>query len=72
MKNDINKVIKNVTLNESGAIYVNSHKVFCEGSLEYSTHPRVFLQIPHDDNKNEIKCPYCSQIFIYKTQGYAK
>ncbi len=70
MKNDINKVIKNATLNDSNAIYVNKHKVFCEGSLEYSTHPRVFLQIPNEilgnDKKNEIKCPYCSQIFIYK------
>ena len=73
MKNEINNFLQNATLNEKGEIYVTKRKVFCEGSLNYSKHPKVFLRIPEGANSsNKIKCPYCSQIFVYKGEGHAK
>lgn len=67
MKNKINILATNATLNDNGEIYVTNRKVVCEGSLEYSKHPRIFLSIKTDTDK--IKCPYCSQIFIYKANS---
>jgi uncharacterized Zn-finger protein len=69
MKNEVNNVIKGATLNEDGAIYVLKTKVVCEGSLEYSKHPKVYLKIPFENKKEtKVVCPYCKQIFIYKSQ----
>lgn len=72
MNNRINEIIQNATLNEDGAIYVKSNKVFCEGDLKFSKHPKVFLKIPTNNIiENKIKCPYCSQTFIYKKNNNA-
>lgn len=73
MKNEINNFLQNATLNERGEIYVTNRKVFCEGSISYSRHPKVFLKIPESTNTlNQIKCPYCNQIFVYKKDSHAK
>jgi uncharacterized Zn-finger protein len=67
MTNKVNKIIQNATLNEDGVVYVKNTKVSCEGSLEFSKHPKVFLKIvKNESGENKIKCPYCTQVFIYK------
>jgi uncharacterized Zn-finger protein len=67
MKNTLNHVIKGATLNSDGTFYVTNRKVSCEGSLEHSKHPLVYLKIPHKETGEEkIICPYCKQTFIYK------
>jgi uncharacterized Zn-finger protein len=43
-------------------IYVNDHKVKCEGETDSSGHPRVYLEI----NQEQITCPYCSKTFKLK------
>ncbi len=43
-------------------IYVDSHKVRCEGIDDGSGHPRIYLEIKND----KIECPYCSKIFKLK------
>lgn len=44
-------------------IYVDSHKVSCQGQDGGIGHPLVFLEI----KENEIVCPYCSKKYRLKT-----
>ena len=40
-----------------------SRTVACDGGGGALGHPKVFLQI---GNQNEIECPYCGRIYIYR------
>ena len=72
MKNQINSITSIATLNENGTIYVLKRKVACRGNNE-PFHPLVTLLIKNSENpmKDEISCPYCKQIFIYKKKTNA-
>jgi uncharacterized Zn-finger protein len=43
-------------------IYVEDHKVKCEGGADYSGHPLVYLELKED----QAICPYCSKTFKLK------
>lgn len=43
-------------------IYVDKHKVQCEGIGGAAGHPRVYLEIKDD----KVICPYCERIFKLK------
>ncbi len=44
-------------------VIVNDRKVSCDGGSSPLGHPKVYLEILKD---TQIKCPYCSKLFIYK------
>lgn len=72
MQNNVNTITKGATLNETGAIYVLSRKVSCEGPM-HSNHPKVFLYIKETEKKEDlINCPYCKQTFIFKKGNAGK
>lgn len=67
MKNNVNDLMKGMTLNKDAVIYVLDREVFCDGILENSKHPRVFLKAPEiEESQSQVICPYCKQVFIYK------
>ncbi len=43
---------------------VDSKSVSCDGGSEALGHPRVYLEIKHDENSTI--CPYCGKMFIYE------
>lgn len=43
-------------------IYVEDHKVKCQGEEDYSGHPLVYLELKED----QAICPYCSKTFKLK------
>ncbi|TCS63676.1 zinc-finger domain-containing protein [Varunaivibrio sulfuroxidans] len=43
-------------------IIVESRTVPCDGDGGALGHPKVYLEIPHDES--EITCPYCSRRFV--------
>lgn len=47
-------------------VITNSRKVICEGELKNSElgHPAIYLLI-HEE-KQSVKCPYCSKEFVFK------
>lgn len=47
-------------------IIVEERKVSCEGGSGALGHPKVYLEIPED---NQIVCPYCSKTFVYNPSG---
>lgn len=49
-------------MNNQDIVYVETHKVQCEGIVGAAGHPRIYLEIKNQ----EIQCPYCSRIFKYK------
>ena len=51
-----------VVMKEQEIIYVDKHKVCCEGEGDAAGHPRVYLEIKDE----QITCPYCSRIFKVK------
>lgn len=42
-------------------VYVNDRIVSCDGGEGPLGHPRVFLNLGHDDR---VECPYCDRLFI--------
>lgn len=42
-------------------IEVQSREVACDGDVETSRHPRVFLKIKDD---GRVVCPYCSKTYV--------
>jgi uncharacterized Zn-finger protein len=44
-------------------IYVDSHKIACDGGGGALGHPKVFLDLNAND---EIDCPYCGRHYVYK------
>ena len=38
-----------------------SKKIYCDGGIEDSGHPRIFLII--NENENSVSCPYCGKLF---------
>lgn len=51
-----------MTMENKEIVYVDAHKVRCEGQEGGSGHPRVYLEIKED----QIICPYCSKTFKLK------
>jgi len=49
-------------MNNQDIIYVENHKVTCEGHDDGSGHPRIYLEIKEE----QITCPYCSRTFKLK------
>jgi uncharacterized Zn-finger protein len=49
-------------MNNQDIVYVENHKVKCEGQGHGMGHPLVYLKI----QKKQIECPYCSRIFKVK------
>ena len=49
-------------MNKQDIIYVDSHRVKCEGEGDATGHPLVYLEIKAE----QITCPYCSRIFKLK------
>ena len=43
-------------------ITVSTKRVACDGGGGALGHPRVFLEIPHDEH--EVICPYCSRNYV--------
>ncbi len=46
-------------MNNQDIIYVDEHKVQCEGGDGAAGHPKIYLEIKND----KIACPYCSRLF---------
>lgn len=42
---------------------VNSKKISCSGVSGSLGHPKIFLDM---GDLNEIRCPYCSKLFIFE------
>ena len=42
---------------------VNSKKISCSGVVGSLGHPKIFLDM---GDLNEIRCPYCSKLFIFE------
>jgi len=42
-------------------IEVQSTQIACDGDVETSAHPRVFLQIK---DSGQVVCPYCSKTYV--------
>jgi uncharacterized Zn-finger protein len=59
-------------INHKEVIIVNTKSVSCSGGDGASGHPKIYLQIKETPNNketnNQITCPYCSKIFIYKEE----
>ena len=50
---------KNIEKSESK--FFKSKKVYCEGGIEDSGHPKIYLII--GENDDSVTCPYCGKIF---------
>ena len=46
-------------MDDRDIVYVDSHKVHCEGLKDAIGHPLVYLEIKN----KQIECPYCCKIF---------
>jgi uncharacterized Zn-finger protein len=57
----MNSPYKKNPLNESE--FVKSKKISCSGDGGVLGHPKIYLDI---GKENQIICPYCSKIFIFK------
>ena len=44
-------------------IFTNDSRVACNGGGGPLGHPRIFLQIGHE---NQIACPYCGRVYKYR------
>jgi len=40
---------------------IKSKKIYCDGGIEDSGHPKIFLVI--SENEDSISCPYCGKKF---------
>ena len=49
-----------INFKNSDVLYVNSKKVSCDGGVESSKHPLVYLNMGLNDF---VVCPYCSKYF---------
>ena len=52
-----------INFKNSDILHVNSKKVSCDGGVESSKHPLVYLNIVVNDF---VVCPYCSKYFSLK------
>ena len=52
-----------------GKVVVDERKVSCDGGNGALGHPKVYLEIL---GNNQISCPYCGKLFIYKPSSEAK
>jgi uncharacterized Zn-finger protein len=43
---------------------VNDRYVHCNGGAVETGHPKVYLEIKEPEN--QIHCPYCNKLFVYK------
>lgn len=48
-------------------IYTTKAEVACDGGGGPLGHPKVYLHIEHE--KGEITCPYCSRLYVLRTDG---
>ncbi len=46
---------------KSESKFLKSKKVYCEGGIEDSGHPKIYLII--GKNEDSVSCPYCGKIF---------
>ncbi len=44
--------------------YVKTRKVSCSGEEGVEGHPKIYLEINHEED--HVICPYCSKKFILK------
>jgi uncharacterized Zn-finger protein len=51
-------------------IEVHSLEVACDGGAYPLGHPKVFLHIDHASH--QIQCPYCSRLYVMKTDDNRK
>tara|TARA_B100000686_G_C16490096_1_gene811615 strand:+ start:634 stop:813 length:180 start_codon:yes stop_codon:yes gene_type:complete len=55
---------KNKKLSDSKI--VENRKFYCEGGVEDSGHPKIFLVI--GENDDSVSCPYCGKIFTLRSK----
>jgi uncharacterized Zn-finger protein len=49
--------------NKISLIHSSSKIVSCNGSVSFSNHPNIYLNL---DQSQEVVCPYCGIKYIYK------
>ena len=55
--------------NKVSIIHSSSEVVSCNGSISFSNHPTIYLNLK---NKKEVVCPYCGIKYIYKDDSDAQ